>query len=159
MKCTKCGAEYTLSVADLNVMAIFKCFACDQHNLYVAGHVLELDQHIMIEGTNDEKRRHIVETVQLFACEFAGNVINNVDRVINVNVEADLPETDRRGKKRRKKKRAETPELSGQRLYPSRVRLDAPEISRQEVRDFASIDVHLIDRKEYFEKFFGGKKS
>jgi hypothetical protein len=155
MKCSQCESVYTLSVEELNIILLFKCFECEQHNLYVAGHVLGLDQQVMNEGTEQEKRRHVVETVQLFACEFAGNVLSNVDRVINVNVEIDLQEAGRRKGKRIKRKTKRRKEISGPQLSPSVQHANAPEISFEEVRDFVKIDLNLIDQKWYFERFFG----
>lgn len=155
MECSACGSEYTLSIEELNVAVFFKCFECGQHNIYVAGHVLELDPAIMDDGTAKEKRRHIVEVVQSFACDFAGNVLKNVERLINVNMEIDLPETRRHKKKSRKKKaRREPKEVPGARLLPSVLRANAPEISLQDVRDFVKIDLNLIDKKKHFKKFF-----
>jgi len=109
----------------------------------------------METGTDKEKRRHIVETTQTFACEFAGNVIGNVDRVVDVNVEADLPPTRRRKKKGRKAKGGAKKGLAGRQLSPSIKLVDAPEISSQEVRDFKRIDLELIDKKAFFDRFFG----
>ncbi len=155
MECSACSSEYTLSIEELNVAVFFKCFECGQHNIYVAGHVLELDPAIMDEGTEKEKRRHIVEIVQSFACNFAGNVLKNVERLINVNMEIDLPETNRRKKKSRKNKTMKPPkEIPGARLSPSVLRANAPEISLQEISDFVKIDLNLIDKKKHFRKFF-----
>jgi hypothetical protein len=124
--------------------------------MYVAGHVLELDQQIMSDGKEEEKQRHIIEIAQLFACEFAGNVLSNVDRVINVNVEAELPQVRRRKKELQlEKKELRREELPGPQLLPSVNQADAPLISFQEARDFVRIDLNLIDRKEYFDRFFG----
>jgi len=150
---------YTLSIEELNVVALFRCFECEQYNVYVAGHVLELDQDVMTEGTEKEKKKHVVEILQVFACEFAGNVLGNVDRIVNVNVEIDLQESGRRKRKRLKKKSARTKEISGSRLIPSVKQAGAPRISVEEVRDFLKIDLHLIDKKHYFDKFFGDNRN
>lgn len=159
MTCPACESVYTLSIEELNIIVLFKCFECGQHNLYVAGHVLELDEQIMTEGTDKEKRGHIVETVQVFACEFAGNVLSNVDRVVNVNVEIALQESNRRREKRINRKSERRKEIPEPQLLPSVKRADAPEISIEEVRDFLKIDLHLIDKKCYFNKFFGGENN
>ena len=155
MKCPACESVYTLSIEQLNIIVLFKCFECEQHNLYVAGHVLELDQSIMNEGTEDEKRRHIVEIVQTFVCEFAGNVLKNVDRVINVNVEVDLKKSRRLKRTRTKGKTDKAKEISGRCISPSVKRADAPRISVKEMSDFVRIDLNLIDKKCYFDLFFG----
>lgn len=157
MQCPECGSEYTLSIEELNVLVLFKCFECGRHNVYVAGHVLMLDNDIMNEGAEDEKRRHIVETVQLFALDFAGNVLNAVDRVINVNMEIDMPQARRSKKKTSTRKRDRATEMPAGGLCPSVKLKDAPEISFEEVQDFRKIDLNLIDKREFFDKFFGAR--
>lgn len=159
MECPACGSEYTLSIEELNVMVLFTCFECGQNNVYVAGHVIELDQDTIDNGAEKEKRRHIIEKVQSFAMEFAGNVIGNVDRIINVNMEAKLPEKDRRKKKNRKKKANRKRQISGPQLLPSIELVNSSEISSQEMSDFRRIDLQLIDKKEFFDRFFGGENS
>jgi len=160
MECPKCGAEYTLSIEELNIMVLFKCFECGQSNLYVAGNILELDSEIIDTGTEQEKKRHIVETAQLFACEFAGNVIENVDRVIDVNMETQMEtrplKTDRRNKKKRSKRAAEE-KIEESLLLPSVKLADAPKITRKEMEDFKRIDLELIDKTEFFNRYFGGE--
>ena len=165
MKCPACESVYTLSVEELNIVLLFKCYECGQHNVYVAGNVLQLDQKIMTEGTDEEKKKHIVETVQLFACEFAVNVFGNIDRIINVNVEVDLGQ-GRRKRRRVKRKSMQRKEISGgQEIHgeirpsPSITHKNAPEISAEELRDFVKIDLNLIDKKWYFDKFFSVKNN
>lgn len=157
IQCTACESVYTLSIEELNVLVLFKCFECGQYNLYVAGNVLALDQDIMTEGTEPEKRKHVVEIVQLFACEFAGNVLGNVGRVINVNVEMDFQEGVRLKRRNSEKKRRKTRVKDGP--TPSVRRVNAPRISRDEVRDFLNIDLNLIDKKWYFDKLFGNTEN
>jgi Zn ribbon nucleic-acid-binding protein len=165
MKCPACESVYTLSVEELNIVLLFKCYECGQHNVYVAGNVLALDQEKMTEGTDEEKKKHIVETVQLFACEFAGNVFGNIDRIINVNVEVDLEKQGRRKKRRVKRKSMQrkeisgTQEIHGSRPLPSVTCKNAPEITEEEVRDFVKIDLNLIDKKSHFDRFFSGKNN
>jgi hypothetical protein len=157
MKCSACDAVYTLSIEQLNIVLLFKCYECGQHNIYVAGNILELDQKVMTEGTDAEKRKHIVETVQDFASAFAENVFANIDRMINVNVEIEMEETRRRRKRRMKEKSESAKELTGRTPVPSIKQLDAPQITAEEVKDFLKIDLNLIDKKCYFDKFFSGK--
>lgn len=159
MECPACGSVYTLSIEKLNILVLFECFECGQHNVYFAGHILMLDQDIMGEGTEREKLRHIVETIQLKACEFAGNVLKNVDRVINVNVEVDLMDAGPRNIMLHREEVEGERELSQPRLRPSVLHPDAHGISVDEVRDFVRIDLHLIDKRCHFDKFFGGKCS
>ncbi len=158
MECPACEAEYTLSIEELNVLVLFRCFDCGQNSMYVAGHVLTLDDEIMETGGEEDKKRHIIETAQMFAMEFAGNVVGNVGRIINVNMETDLSQTRRGAKKKRRRKKARREEYSGPRLYPSIRQIDAPEITAREVSDFKRIDLRLIDKKEFFDRFFKSER-
>jgi hypothetical protein len=159
MKCSACEAIYTLSIEQLNIVLLFKCYECGQHNVYVAGNILGLDQSIMTEGTDAEKRKHIVEKVQEFACQFSGNVFAKIDRMINVNVDIEIEEPRRRRRKRMKEKAESAKELSGITPAPSVTQMNAPQITADEVKDFVKIDLNLIDKKHYFDKFFRSSKN
>jgi len=157
MKCPECDSLYTLLIEELNVVVLFKCADCGQNSLYVAGNVIALDDDMIDEGIEGDKQRHIVETLQLFACEFAGNVLKNVKRVINVNVNVELGEGGHQEMKQVDCATEQTKELPAAQLQPSACWLDAPDICAEEIRDFVRIDLNLIDNKCYFEKVFGNK--
>lgn len=161
MECPACEAEYTLSIEELNVMVLFKCFDCGQANMYVAGNIIGLDSEIMESGTEADKKRHIVETAQTFVCEFAGNVLQNVDRVIDVNMETametELSPVARRRKEKHEKKAALKDEMDENRVEPSIVAADALPITRKEMDDFRRIDLHLIDKEDFFNRHFGSQ--
>lgn len=159
VECAACEAVYTLSTEELNVLVLFQCLGCGQHNVYVSGYVLALDNDIMEHGTEIERKRHIIESLQLWACNYAGNVLRNVNKVIDVNVNAKLRRSDYRNHNFLEKGREESNEISGPRHHPSIVWLDAPQITDDEVRDFINIDLKLIDRKCYFNKFFGRRNA
>jgi len=154
MKCSACESVYTLLIEQLNIVLLFKCYECGQHNVYVAGNILELDQQIMTEGTDAQKRKHIVNTVQCFAGKFAENVFGHIDRMVNVNVDIEMVESRRRRRKRMTEKPQPAKEIASARPVPSIKQMDAPEISADEVKDFVKIDLNLIDKKHYFDKFF-----
>lgn len=156
MKCRGCESVYTLSIEELSVAVLFKCFECGQYNIYIAGHVLELDQDIMNEGSDEERTSHIAEIVEEFASEFAKNALTKVDRLVNVNVEIDLSKAGHPKKKRKKKNGLSKHEPS---MQPSVKHANAPVISSEEVRDFVKIDLNLIDKKRFFDKFFGNHKN
>jgi Zn ribbon nucleic-acid-binding protein len=154
MKCSACEAVYTLSIEQLNIVLLFKCYECGQHNVYVAGNIIELDQKIMTEGTDADKRKHIVEMVQDFASEYAENVFAHIDRMINVNVDIEIKKPRRRRRKRMTENSEQARELPRSVPVPSVKHADAPEITAAEVKDFVQIDLNLIDKKHYFDKFF-----
>jgi hypothetical protein len=113
----------------------------------------------MTEGTDAQKRKHIVEMVQDFASEYAENVFAHIDRMINVNVDMEIEEPRRRRRKRMKEKAESAKQITGSTCAPSVVQVDAPQITDSEVKDFVKIDLNLIDKKRYFDKFFRISKS
>jgi hypothetical protein len=155
MKCPKCDSVYTLLIEELNVMVLFKCSDCGQNSLYIAGNVIALDDDMIDEGLEDEKKRHIIETLQVFACEFAGNVLKNVNRVINVNVDVGMGEGGHDDMLQPEGEAEQMKELPAVRMYPTVRWQDAPNIESGEIQDFVRIDLNLIDDKSYFEKVFG----
>jgi hypothetical protein len=144
-----------LSIKELNVLVFFKCSDCGQYNAYVAGTVLTLDHDIMSRGAQEEKHRHIVETLQTWACEFAGNVLKNVDRVVDVNLELALQDAGASDFNAQTEAVEAEEELPSARMMPSVKQINAREISDEEMRDFLGIDLNLIDKKWYFDKTFG----
>ena len=156
VECAACEAVYTLSTEELNILVLFQCFGCGQHNVYVSGHVLALDNDIMEHGAKMERQRHIIENLQLWACNFAGNVLRNVNKVIDINVDAKFRRSDSWNHNPLEREGDGSNELPASQLHPTVVWVDAPKITDEEVRDFINIDLNLIDRKSYFNRFFGG---
>lgn len=155
MRCPKCDSLYTLLIEELNVVVLFKCTDCDQNSIYVAGHIIALNDDMMDGDIDGDKQRHVVETLQLFACKFAGNVLKNVNRVINVNVDVELGEAGAPELVQQETTAEPAKELQEARFHPSVRWADAPDIAPAEIRDFVRIDLNLIDNKWYFEKVFG----
>jgi hypothetical protein len=155
MKCPKCDSLYTLLIEELNVVVLFKCSDCGQNSLYVAGHVIALNDDMIDEGPEGEKQRHIIETLQVFACEFAGNVLKNVNRVINVNVDVEFGEGGREDVLVQDAELEPETTLPETQIQPSVRWPDAPTIRSGEIRDFVRIDLNLIDNMWYFDKVFG----
>ena len=159
VKCPLCESMYTLSIKELNVIVLFRCNECDQHNMYVCGQVIMLDTDIMVQGTDIEKRCHVLEILQLWARDFADNVSRNVNRVIDVNVDAGLRNSGSWESTPVEKKAEAARERPASRRHPTVLWMDAPKITDEEVHDFISIDLNLIDRNRYFNRFFGGHDS
>jgi len=156
LRCSSCDSMYTLSVEDLKVLALFRCDHCGQYNAYISGHILVLDEDIMDNGTKMERQGHVIEVVQDWARGFADNILAKVNSVIDVNVDIDLPISDScdfgplsKGE--------EAEKLSTSNLHPTILWVDAPAITKEEVRDFIRIDLNLVSRKRYFDRFFGGR--
>jgi hypothetical protein len=148
---------FTLSTTELNIIAIFKCSECGQHNAYAAGHVALLDQDIMSRGTATQKFQHVLEIVQEVASELAGNVLGNIETVITLNPKADAQDAGVRYEVDVEHMEELDEENSMPWLLPSIESEDLPEIGAEEVNDFVNIDLNLIDSQWYFNEVFGGR--
>jgi hypothetical protein len=106
------------------------------------GAVMPLDKDIINEGTAEEKKHHLLETiVEMIAVK--------VDELIEQGGIESQPKF--RGRRKSGGSRQK-------RVFPSVSNRSAAPISRDEVRDFINIDLHLIDSKDYFDKMFKKKK-
>ncbi len=153
MECPSCGSVYTLSVEDPNVIATFSCFECEQNCVYFAGRVLTLDKQIMESAEDGTKRQHVKEALQQYADALSRDALGNTGKVVNVNTPVDLGLPEDNGNLGARAKQ-HNGVRRGQ-CQPSIRRPEAPEISRQDVRDFVRIDLNLIDDRKHFDECFG----
>lgn len=119
------------------------CPRCDEMVLLYDGTVMPLDKDIINHGTSEEKKQHLLETI-------VEMVADKVDSVIEGGNIGPKP-----GKESGKKKK----DVQTTSIKPSVRDKKAPPISREDIRDFVNIDLHLIDSKGHFDKVFKKKKS
>ena len=155
VKCSACESMYTLSIREMSALVLFQCLECGEHNLYVSGDVLLLNADIMDHGTEMERRSHVIEIFQLWASEYARGVLMDVNRVIDVGADADDRNSDSWISVPLRKEGDATRGLPASQIHSPIPWTDAPGITDEEVRDFVSIDLNLIDKKCYFDRFFG----
>jgi len=106
------------------------------------GTVMPLDKEIITEGTAEEKKHHLLEAI-------VEMVAVKVDELIESGgIESEAGFRGRRRGSSSKRKR----------ILPSVTNRNAAPISREDIRDFINIDLHLIDSKDYFDKMFRKKK-
>jgi hypothetical protein len=106
------------------------------------GTVMPLDKEIITEGTAEERKHHLLETI-------VEMVAVKVDELIERGgIDSEPKFRGRRRSSSSKRKR----------VNPSVVNRDAAPISREDIRDFINIDLHLIDSKDYFDKIFRRKR-
>ena len=155
VKCSACGSIHTLSIKEMSALVLFKCLECGEHNLYVSGDVLLLNGDVMDHGTEMDRRSHVIEIFQLWASEYARGVLMDVNRVIDVSADADAWNSDAWDSVPFRKEADVTGGLPAPQAHSSKLRTDAPGITDEDVRDFIDIDLNLIDKKCYFDRFFG----
>lgn len=118
------------------------CPRCNEIVLLFNGTVLPLDKDVISEGSIEEKKQHLLEAI-------VDMVATKVD---------ELVESGELGTEAKENRGREKPSASRRRkIRPSISDKKAQPISRDDVRDFVNIDLHLIDSKDYFDKVFKRK--
>jgi phage FluMu protein Com len=137
VKCPHCGAVGQIIVPPLGQITIGPCPRCQELVVLFEGHVFPLDRETMIYGTTHQKRKHLCSTLTQYLKDQVAELIPD-DHAL------DIPPFDGEKKKRRTKK-----------VKPSVRNLKDRGISKNEIEDFLRIDIPLLSKKEYFERFFG----
>ena len=141
VQCPYCKATGQIMSPPLGSIIVGPCPRCNEMVLLFNGSVMPLDKDIINDGAAEEKKQHLLETI-------VDMVASKVDELIDsegLGLE-EPQESAKKGKRIGKRK-----------VAPSVKKKKAPPISRDDVRDFVDIDLHLIDSKAYFEKVFGKK--
>lgn len=142
VECPFCKATGQIMTPPLGSIIVGPCPRCNETVLLFDGTVMALDKSIINNGTPEEKKQHLLETIVNMVAEKVEELVENND----LAMESEL-DTQR-----------EDAYMLGQRLTPSIRNKRAPKISREDVNDFVNIDLNLIDSKNYFEKVFRKKK-
>jgi hypothetical protein len=143
VECPYCKATGQIMTPPLGSIIVGPCPRCNEMVLLFDGSVMPLDKDIISAGTPEEKKQHLLETIVDMAA-------GKIDELI------DSGELGNRNSEGRSSVRSVDAEP--RRVSPSIQNTEAPFISRQDVRDFKNIDLHLIDSKDYFDKVFASKK-
>jgi len=141
VQCPYCKATGQIMTPPLGSIIVGPCPRCNEMVLLFDGAVMQLDKDIIAEGAPEEKKQHLLETILDMA---AGKIDELLE---NGELGAEPTNGDSEPKKR-----------PGRRRRPSIRNKSAPSISRDDIRDFVNIDLHLIDSKGYFDKVFPTKR-
>lgn len=142
VQCPFCKTTGQIMAPPLGSIIVGPCPRCNEMVLLFDGTVMPLDKDIITEGSPEEKKQHLLETI-------VDVVANKVDELI----ENGEIETEPKQKGRKK-----VSSIKKRKVNPSVTDKTAPPISREDVNDFINIDLHLIDSKDYFDKVFKKKK-
>jgi hypothetical protein len=143
VECPYCKATGQIMTPPLGSIIVGPCPRCNEMVLLFDGTVMPLDRDIIAEGTPEEKKQHLLEAIVDMAA-------SKIDELIDSGELGASNATDQG---------TTQPTVSHpEHVTPSIQNEDAPYISRQDVRDFKNIDLHLIDSKDYFDKVFALKK-
>ncbi|MBI5118937.1 hypothetical protein HZA56_20915 [Candidatus Poribacteria bacterium] len=143
VECPFCKTTGQIMAPPLGSIIVGPCPRCGEMVLLYNGTVMPLDKNIMTDGTIEEKKQHLLETIVDMVAVKVDEVIENDE----FKPEPKQKQSGKKGKAGAKK-----------RVSPSVNDRSAPPITRDDIRDFVNIDLHLIDTRSYFEKVFGKKK-
>jgi hypothetical protein len=145
VKCPHCGAEGQILLPPLGSIIIGPCPECQRMVGVFCGRVFPLDDELMRNGSVEEKREHLGQVLRDFVQErvdklFAGQM----NPAPGAPLEAEAEAASLR--KEQTMNDADGISLFGN--APS-----AP-ISREELESFITVDLKLIDNREYFKAVF-----
>lgn len=142
VQCPFCKTMGQIMAPPLGSIVVGPCPRCGEMVLLYDGTVMPLDKEIIGEGTPEEKKHHLLETIVEMVAVKVDELIESGD--IEVEPKA-------RGRKRGNSSKR-------RRVHPSVTDKNALPITREDIRDFINIDLHLIDSKDYFDRIFRKKR-
>lgn len=143
VQCPHCNATGQIMTPPLGSIIVGPCPRCEEMVLLFDGSIMPLDKDIIIDGTPEEKKQHLLEAIVDMAASRVDELIESGELAAG---------------SRHKKKKKELSEPAAERISPSVRNREAPYISREDVRDFVNIDLHLIDSKVHFDRLFATRK-
>lgn len=141
VQCPYCKATGQIMTPPLGSIIVGPCPRCNEMVLLFDGTVMPLDRDIIADGTSDEKKQHMLEAI----VDMAAGKIDELIESGEIGGQTDQPSSQIR-------------KAGSKGVRPSISDAKAPYISREDVRDFVNIDLHLIDSKDYFDKVFTVRK-
>lgn len=149
VKCPHCGTQGQILLPPMGAIIIGPCPHCEGMVVVFSGKVLPLEQSIMRDGTMEEKKEHLLETLGAFLHERIDRLLSeqgpgpaepapSADTAHAAGADAPAP------------RRAALPAAEVRPYGKSR----AKPISQSEFDTFVRIDLQMIDNPEYFKAVF-----
>lgn len=140
VRCPHCGAQGKIVLPPLGTMLIGPCPACRGMLALFNGSVLPLDSKIILDGTTEEKKKHIIEV-------FSSFIEDKIDDFFNPKKEESLT-TD-------SENRTETFESEHKIEEYSRYKTKKKNpITSEELLNFKESEIDSINNPEVFKKYF-----
>lgn len=141
VRCPHCGAQGKIVLPPLGTVLIGPCPQCKGMVALFNGTTLPLDSKIILEGTIEEKKKHISEVFSAFieerVEEFFNPVKKDEEQPLEVENTADSFKSEHKVEEYNR----------------SKTRKNRP-ITRDEVRRFKESEIDLLDNPEIFRKYF-----
>lgn len=140
VRCPHCGAQGKIVLPPLGTVLIGPCPRCKGMVALFNGTTLPLDSKIIMEGTIDEKKKHIVDVFSAFIEE-------KVEEFFNPKKEEE-PTYEAENNPDTFKSEHPIEEYSRKRAQKKKP------ITREEVIRFKESEIDLLDNPEIFRKYF-----
>ena len=143
VRCPHCGAHGQIMLPPVGTIIVGPCPECQGLLVVFCGNVLALDKEIMLNGTIQEKRDHMLSIL-------TGFLKDRIAQMISEETESQEPEmAEATGT------HAAADGPSG-RERPSREHIPAAKtpISKEEMDAFTNVELKLLDNRHYFKTIF-----
>ena len=172
VQCPFCKARGQIVTPPLGAIIVGPCPRCNELVLLFCGAVLPLDKDIILQATPDEKKSHLTDTIMELVVNRIEELVDNAEgstdeplietddviaEAVELAEEAVAEAEDAVAEAGAASVPAVTAEAPTESARVPSVATDGPvtAITDQEVQDFLNIDLHLIDRKQHFDRVFG----
>ena len=168
VQCPFCKVRGQIVTPPVGSIIVGPCPQCAEIVLLFCGVVLPLNKDAILHGTVDEKKTHLTETIMELVTQRITELVENAqdsgDEALVEEIDYSAEELDENALQADEAVapvEADAAAAAGKVAEPVGVKPSCTAecavspISDDEVHDFVNIDLHLIDRKEYFERVFG----
>jgi hypothetical protein len=139
VKCPHCGAHGQIMLPPLGAIIIGPCPECEGMVVVFCGKVLPLDKEIMLNGSALDKQEHLLEVLGVFLHD---RIQRLFAREAHDGLLADTLQDKEEGALE-----------EGTRLSLVR-QIPATPITKEEMDSFLSVELKLIDDRDYFRAIF-----
>lgn len=143
--CPHCGARGQVMLPPVGTIIMGPCPQCQGLVVVFCGHVLALDKEIMFSGSVEEKRAHILAILMGFLKERIEQMISDGPAEGEEQSAAEQEESEAGSEH----------EHDPLHRASSHAAVSESPISEGEAVAFSSIELKLLDNREYFKAIFG----
>ena len=145
VKCPHCGARGQIILPPLGALIIGPCPECKEFVMVFCGLVLPLQKDVVLNGTVEQKRDHLMTVLTGFLRE-------RVQQIVTENMgDDDEIEAEELEHELASPKPVKFPGSAKKIRVPSK----GKPISASEIDRFVHIELDLLDKTEYFKRIFG----
>ena len=142
--CPHCGAKGRIMAPPLGAIIFGPCPECQEMVVIFCGQALPLDKTIMTQGSEADKKEHLLEAIGLY-------LHDRIDQLFSGEAQETLEHAESPAEETPEAEAGEEPQESAPHFLSTAA---AAAISDSELDTFRNIELRLIDNKEYFRAVF-----